>query len=119
MVIEAAEKKIISNQATAGIYYFSNGREFIQNIRQMIDRGITTNNEYYVCPVFNEYIKDKKKIRAFPVKKMWSFSTPEDLHEYLQHHHNQREYTPINHETLISQVSAPLIQPIVPISRER
>lgn len=88
-VIEAAEKKTISNQATAGIYYFAHGHEFTRLIRNMIAKDITTNNEYYVCPVFNEYIQAGKKIRPFPVERVWSFSTPEDLQEFLQHSHEQ------------------------------
>jgi hypothetical protein len=49
----------------------------------MIDKGIHVNNEFYVCPVFNQAIEDKKKIRTFNVAKMWGLGTPEDLNFYL------------------------------------
>ena len=50
----------------------------------MIHKELTFENEYYVCPVYNEMIADRKKIRIFPIEKMWSFSTPEDVELYLQ-----------------------------------
>lgn len=90
-VIEAAEKKPISNQATAGIYYFARGHEFAYYTRQMIHKGVMTNNEYYICPVFNEYVTDQKKIRPFPVERVWSFSTPEDLPEFIKFRHTTQQ----------------------------
>jgi len=83
-VAEVAEKKPISNLATAGIYYFKRGNDFIKYAEQMITSNIRTLNEYYICPVYNEYIKDGKKIRMFPIKKMWSFSTPKDVEFFIQ-----------------------------------
>ena len=82
--MEVAEKKPISNLATAGVYYFKKGNDFIKYTEQMIDSDIRTLNEFYVCPVYNEYIRDGKKIRTFPVKKMWSFSTPKDVEFFMQ-----------------------------------
>ena len=49
----------------------------------MIKKKITVNNEYYVCPVYNQAIKDKKKIIATNVNKMWGLGTPEDLDKFL------------------------------------
>jgi hypothetical protein len=50
----------------------------------MIQKDIRTNNEFYVCPVFNEAIGDGKKIRIKEVPKMWGIGTPEDLNYYLE-----------------------------------
>ena len=52
----------------------------------MIHKNIRINNEFYICPVFNQAIKDKKKIRTFNVNKMWGLGTPEDLKYYLKHY---------------------------------
>ena len=49
----------------------------------MIEKEIRTNNEFYVCPVFNEAIEDKKKIKTFDIEKMWGLGTPEDLEVFL------------------------------------
>lgn len=83
-VTEVAEKIPISNLATAGVYYFKKGNDFIKYAEQMIDSNIRTLNEFFVCPVYNEYIRDGKKIRIFPVKKVWSFSTPMDVNIFIQ-----------------------------------
>jgi len=82
-VIEVAEKKPISNIATAGIYYYKNGKDFIKSAEKMINKNINLNGEFYVCPAYNEMIEEGKKIRIFPIEKMWSISTPEDLNLFL------------------------------------
>jgi NDP-sugar pyrophosphorylase family protein len=86
-VIEVAEKKPISNQATVGIYWFKRGRDFVDGTEQMIAKNIRTNNEFYVCPVFNELIANGKWICDFPVEKMNGIGTPEDLERYLNAQH--------------------------------
>lgn len=89
-IAETAEKKPISNRATCGVYYFARGDDFITYAKQMIAKQITFNNEYFVCPVYNELIAAGLKVRQFPVERMWSFSTPEDLSMYLQQHTDNR-----------------------------
>jgi hypothetical protein len=45
----------------------------------MIKKDIRVNNEFYVCPVYNEAINDKKNIVIYPIHKMWGLGTPQDL----------------------------------------
>ena len=52
----------------------------------MIKKDIRVNNEFYVCPVFNEAIQEGKEIRNFEAKKMYGLGTPEDLETYLNDH---------------------------------
>lgn len=85
-VSEVAEKNPISDNATVGIYFWKHGRDFVQYAEQMIEKNIRTNNEFYVCPVFNEAIQDNKKIRAKSIDKMWGIGTPEDLNYFLEHY---------------------------------
>ena len=82
-VIEVAEKKPISNIATVGVYYWRKGSDYVKYAEQMIEKDIRTNNEFYVCPVYNEAIEDDKKIKVFPVDRMWGLGTPEDLERYV------------------------------------
>jgi dTDP-glucose pyrophosphorylase len=82
-VAEVAEKKVISDNATVGIYYWKKGSDYVKYAEQMISKNIRVNNEFYVCPVFNEAIEDKKKIRIKSVAKMWGIGTPEDLSYFL------------------------------------
>jgi dTDP-glucose pyrophosphorylase len=85
-VSEVAEKSPISDNATVGIYYWKKGSDYVKYAEQMIDKNIRTNNEFYVCPVFNEAIQDGKKIKIKEIKKMWGLGTPEDLNYFLQNH---------------------------------
>jgi HAD superfamily hydrolase (TIGR01509 family) len=83
-VIEVAEKNPISEHATVGIYYWKHGKDFVKYAESMINKNIRVNNEFYICPVFNEAIADNKKIKIFNVEKMWGLGTPEDLNNFLQ-----------------------------------
>jgi HAD superfamily hydrolase (TIGR01509 family) len=87
-VTEVAEKNPISDNATVGYYYWKHGSDFVKYAEQMIGRNIRVNNEFYVCPVFNQAIEDCKKIRIFESSKMWGLGTPEDLKFYLENHRN-------------------------------
>lgn len=84
LVAEVAEKQVISNIATVGIYYYRHGSEYVHYAEQMIAKDIRVNGEFYVAPVFNEYIHDGKKVLTFPCEKMYGLGTPEDLAEYLK-----------------------------------
>ena len=86
LVTEVAEKNPISNIATVGYYYWKHGSDFVKYAEQMIDKNIRVNNEFYVCPVFNEAIGDNKQIRTFNVEGMWGLGTPEDLKYYLENY---------------------------------
>jgi HAD superfamily hydrolase (TIGR01509 family) len=85
-VSEVAEKKIISNQATVGVYYWKHGSNYVKYAEQMISKNIRTNNEFYVCPVFNEAIEAGKKIRVKKIDKMWGIGTPEDLNYFMENY---------------------------------
>jgi hypothetical protein len=50
----------------------------------MIKKNIRVNNEFYICPVYNEAIKDNKKISISKVNKMYGLGTPEDLDAFLR-----------------------------------
>ena len=84
-ITEVAEKKPISNIATCGIYWFKSGKKFVEYTEKMISKNIRINNEFYVAPVYNEFIEDNKKIIPFYVEKMWGIGTPQDLKYYLEH----------------------------------
>ena len=87
-VSEVAEKKPISEHATVGIYWWAKGSDYVKYAEQMIEKDIRVNNEYYVCPVFNEAIGDGKKVRIKEIEKegMWGIGTPEDLNYFLEHY---------------------------------
>lgn len=84
LVSEVAEKKVISKNATVGIYYWTKGKDFVNSAEKMIEENFRVNNEFYVCPTFNYLIQEKKKVKLFEVDKMWGLGTPEDLDHYLK-----------------------------------
>jgi len=86
LVTRTEEKKVISNNATVGVYYWKRGSDYVKYTNQMIEKNIRTNNEFYVCPVYNEAILDEKKIRVKEIKNMWGIGTPEDLNYFLQNY---------------------------------
>ena len=84
-VERVAEKDPISNIATVGVYFWTRGTDYVKYCKQMIAKDIRTNNEFYVCPVYNEAIADRKKIKTYHIdkKQMWGMGTPEDLNRYI------------------------------------
>ena len=81
-VTEVAEKKVISKNATVGVYYWKKGSDYVKFSEKMIKKNIRVNNEFYVCPVFNEAIQARKKIKIYNVDQMWGLGTPEDLNNF-------------------------------------
>lgn len=88
LVTEVAEKNPISNLATVGYYYWKSGSDFVKYAERMIEKNIRVNNEFYVCPVFNQAIEDCKKIYTHNASKMWGLGTPEDLKYFLENYKN-------------------------------
>lgn len=84
LVIDVAEKNPISDNATVGYYYWKKGSDFVKYAEQMISLNIRANNEFYVCPVYNEALKEGKRILTYEAKKMWPLGTPDDLNIFLQ-----------------------------------
>lgn len=85
-VVEVREKQPISTNATTGIYYWRHGSDFVHYAEQMIEKNLRVNNEFYICPVFNEAIEAGKKIKALDCKKMWGIGVPDDLQYFLNHY---------------------------------
>lgn len=83
LITEVAEKNPISNIATCGVYYYKQGKYFVDGAEQMINKNIRVNNEFYVCPVFNELIESGKKIYNYPIPEMNGLGIPEDLNKFL------------------------------------
>jgi NDP-sugar pyrophosphorylase family protein len=87
MVVEAAEKRPISNNATAGIYYFSKYDDFFASCKKMIQKNANIDGNFYVCPIFNEMILSGKKIGVEQIQRnqYWPLSSPKDIQEFESH----------------------------------
>jgi dTDP-glucose pyrophosphorylase len=83
-VTVVAEKEPISDNATAGMYIWTRGQDFVRAAEQMIAKNIKVKGEFYLCPVYNENIELGQKITVEFVQEMHGVGTPEDLEIYLR-----------------------------------
>ena len=83
LVLEVAEKQYISRWATTGIYGWARGSDYVRYAESMIAKNLRTKNEFYVCPVYNEAVADRRRIRNCICKKLWGLGVPEDLEQFL------------------------------------
>jgi capsule biosynthesis phosphatase len=81
--VETAEKIVISNLASTGMYYFKRGRDFVSAAEKMIARKEKPGSEYYVAPLYNELLKSGKKIKPVMVTKNHILGTPEELEVFI------------------------------------
>jgi NDP-sugar pyrophosphorylase family protein len=93
-ILEVAEKKVISNHATVGVYYWKKGVDFVRSAERMIRKNLRVGQsfngkgEFYVCPSFNEMIREGKSGYIFEINKsqMYGLGTPEDLRYFVDHY---------------------------------
>ena len=78
-VIEVAEKRRISNNASTGLYYFSNGKTFVETSEGMIANRELTNGEFFVIPVYQKYIERQQRIGLSNASRVLDMGTPESL----------------------------------------
>jgi NDP-sugar pyrophosphorylase family protein len=92
-VLEVAEKQVISNEATVGVYNFARGSDYVRAAELMIERGLRVNGEFYVAPTYNQLIEEGARIRYHNIgdveDAMWGLGTPEDLKAFLVSPHAQ------------------------------
>jgi dTDP-glucose pyrophosphorylase len=83
MVTEVVEKKVVSNEATVGIYNFRQGRDYVRAADAMIAANLRVNNEFYVAPTYNQLINEGANIITMKTGResagMHGVGTPEDM----------------------------------------
>jgi NDP-sugar pyrophosphorylase family protein len=85
LVVRTAEKQVISPHATTGIYTWKKASNYFSAAEEMIIQGKKTNNEFYVCPVYNINVERGEKIGLYHIKKHWPIGTPPDLVNWLSY----------------------------------
>ena len=89
MVVETAEKKVISSDATVGIFNFAHGSDLVRSAEQMIADNLRVNGEFYTCPCYNYLIKGGKRIGIYGIGEeyhgMYGLGIPQDLEFFLNH----------------------------------
>lgn len=83
-VVETAEKRPISQNAIAGIFYFQKGSNFIKSAMSAIKKGANYNGNYYISSALNELILENKKVGFYKISnEMYDcFYSPEKIKEY-------------------------------------
>lgn len=84
LVVETAEKRPISQNAIAGLYFYKRGADFIECGMSSIKHGSSVDGAYFISPVFNEFILKNKKVGHFPVQTdaYHTFYSPKKIEEY-------------------------------------
>lgn len=81
------EKKVISDEATVGIYNFRRGSDFVSAAEQMISANERVNGEFYVAPVYNQLISNNQSIGVYNIGSetngMYGLGIPADLDLFL------------------------------------
>jgi len=62
LVTEAAQQVPISNNATAGIFWFAQTSEFVEAAKNLIRKNASANSKFFVAPTFNELILKQARI---------------------------------------------------------
>ncbi len=83
-ILKIAEKSIKTENSKrlAGIYYFRKWREFINFSKKTFENQSPIKGRYFISQVYNEYLKNKKKIDLFDVKKHITFGLVSYINEY-------------------------------------
>jgi NDP-sugar pyrophosphorylase family protein len=83
-VVRVAEKQPISRNATAGLYYFRRGADFVRGAERMLFKNASFSGEFYVAPVFNELVLAGKNVGIFPIEasQMHGLGTPEEVERF-------------------------------------
>jgi len=83
-IIETAEKRPISKNAIAGLYYFRHGKDFVKSAMKSIEKDANVDGLYFIAPVLNEMVLENKKLDIFKINndRYHSFYSPQKIREY-------------------------------------
>ncbi|MCU0956689.1 MAG: glycosyltransferase family 2 protein [Hydrogenophaga sp.] len=86
-VVEVVEKKVVSNEATVGIYNFRRGSDFVRAVDAMVAADLRVNGEFYVAPAYDQLIAKGAQIECFDIGRlgagMHGIGVPADLTAFL------------------------------------
>jgi dTDP-glucose pyrophosphorylase len=88
LVVEAAEKRPISRNASAGRYFFRKGSTFVRCAKNMILKDAQVEGAFYVCPVYNELVLEGGRIGVTMIRREHyvNLASPAGLHDFLNRH---------------------------------
>jgi NDP-sugar pyrophosphorylase family protein len=81
-VVRVAEKERISPLASTGLYYFAGAREFTAAADALIAAGRRTRGEFYVAPLYQDYIDSGRMIGVSEASAIWDMGSPAALRRF-------------------------------------
>lgn len=83
IIIDVAEKKVISKDAICGLYAFKSTNALQDLIQQVLAKP-SQNSEYFVSDLIRQSVLQKHKTFSIACDRHESFGTPEELNELLE-----------------------------------
>ena len=86
-IIETAEKRPLSRNAIAGLYFFRHGSDFISASMKTIEKDAGVNGQFYVSSTLNELVLAGKNMGTYniPGSVYHNFYSAHKLKEYEDH----------------------------------
>lgn len=83
-VVETAEKRPLSKDAIAGLYFFRHGQYFVDAAMQMIRKDESVNGSYFVAPVLNQLVLQGRRIATSKIanEQYHTFYMPQKIADY-------------------------------------
>lgn len=83
--------------ANIGGYYFSKGKEFVEEAEEMINSGemygAEGKKEFYIAPLYDRMIKKGKKIMVAKIPEVWGLGTPKDANHFIENFKDEASAT--------------------------
>lgn len=85
-VTETAEKKVISDLAIGGVYFYRHAKYFFEAAHETIAKDLRTNGEFFISPVFNQVVANDLKVNTYKIgpEVQQILGTPEEYKEFLK-----------------------------------
>lgn len=72
----------MNEHAAAGAYYFRDPDRMMRHFKEVVDRDMQVNGEFYASIPYNLMVRDGLETKIFDVPHFLQWGTPEDLEEY-------------------------------------
>jgi NDP-sugar pyrophosphorylase family protein len=82
IVSKIVEKKAISDEAVAGVFYWKSGKTFLKYAKETIDKEIKINGEYYISSVYSEGISDNLLVATVKSRVTYDLSIDSDIQKF-------------------------------------
>ncbi|MFZ5376659.1 MAG: NTP transferase domain-containing protein [Patescibacteria group bacterium] len=101
-VISIQEKKRISPWATVGFYFFRDSELFFSYAKRALERPV--NNEFFVAPLYMDYIHDGYRVVIDRLKLFKPMGTPEQISRYWRTSNKKMKRDNLLNKTLVVDI---------------